>query len=153
MWRYTASHLGINVKEDLLSTMHPENGSNRFGRKSNKFSEELITTFLWYDTGSIENDASNNFSFVARVFVTAVTFLLSRFLASKGVIHITETLPSNDREVHIQTHRLIGGVYEVLRSNALSCYDTHTKFHKEWFRHSKVKKGGEGGITDSMEIA
>jgi hypothetical protein len=34
------------------------------------------------------------------VFVTTVTF-------------ITKMLPSNDKGIHIQTHRLMGGIYEV----------------------------------------
>jgi hypothetical protein len=37
-----------------------------------------------YDTGHIENDASNNSSIVASVFVTTVTFLQSRCLATVG---------------------------------------------------------------------
>jgi hypothetical protein len=49
-----------------------------------KFWEELIAYFPWYDTGHIENDASNNSSLVACVFVTAVMFLPSRCLATIG---------------------------------------------------------------------
>jgi hypothetical protein len=49
-----------------------------------KFWEELIAYFPCYDTGHIENDASNNSSIVASVFVTAVTFLPSRFVAMIG---------------------------------------------------------------------
>jgi hypothetical protein len=30
------------------------------------------------------------------------------------------------------------GVYEVRRSDGLRCHDVHTRFHKDWFRHSKV---------------
>jgi hypothetical protein len=45
----------------------------------------------------------------------------------------TKPLPSNDR-IHIQTHRLMGGIYEVRRSDVLSSHDIHTKFHKDWFR-------------------
>jgi hypothetical protein len=51
---------------------------------------ELIAYFPWYDTGRIENDASNNSSIVACVFVTAVRFLPSRCLATIG-----EFLPSH----------------------------------------------------------
>jgi hypothetical protein len=40
--------------------------------------------FPRYDTGHIENDASKNSSIVACVFVTAVTFLSSHFLATIG---------------------------------------------------------------------
>jgi hypothetical protein len=49
-----------------------------------KFWEELIAYFPWYDTGHIENDAFNNSSIVACVFVIAVMFLPSRFLATIG---------------------------------------------------------------------
>jgi hypothetical protein len=53
------------------------------------FKQELLrttnrATFLRYDTGRIENDPSNNSSIVACVFVTAVTFLLTRFPAAMG---------------------------------------------------------------------
>jgi hypothetical protein len=49
-----------------------------------KFWEELIAYFPSYDTGHIENDASKNVSIVAGAFVTAVTFLPSRCLATIG---------------------------------------------------------------------
>jgi hypothetical protein len=55
------------------------------GFMNNKeFWEELIAYFPSYDTGYIENDASNNTSIFACVFVTAVTFLPSRCLATIG---------------------------------------------------------------------
>jgi hypothetical protein len=41
--------------------------------------------------------------------------------------------------IHIQ--RLVVGIYEVYRSDALSFHDTQTKFHKDWFRHSDVNNG------------
>jgi hypothetical protein len=48
--------------------------------------------FLWYDTDGIENDASNNSSIVACVFVAAVTFIPSRCLETIRDTHIdTET--------------------------------------------------------------
>jgi hypothetical protein len=49
-----------------------------------KFWEELAAYFPSYDTGHIENDASNNSSIVACVFVTAVMFLPSRCLGTIG---------------------------------------------------------------------
>jgi hypothetical protein len=48
----------------------------------------------------------------------------------------------------------MGGIYEVLRWDALRCHDIHTEFYKDRFRHSKVDMGG--GLTDirdSMVIA
>jgi hypothetical protein len=47
-----------------------------------KFWEQLIVYFPRYDTDRIENDVSNNSSIVAFVFVTAVTFLPSRCVAT-----------------------------------------------------------------------
>jgi hypothetical protein len=87
-----------------------------------KFWEELIAYFPWNVTGHIENDASNNSSIVACVFVTAVTFLqsrclatIARFLPSRCLAKIgeffTKTLPSNDTGIRIQTHRLIAGIF------------------------------------------
>jgi hypothetical protein len=36
----------------------------------------------------------------------------------------------------------MGGFYEVHHWDGLRCHDIHTKFHKDWFRHSKVYMGG-----------
>jgi hypothetical protein len=52
-----------------------------------KFLEELIAYFSWYDTGHVENGASNNSSNVSCVFVTAVIFLPSRCLATIGGLY------------------------------------------------------------------
>jgi hypothetical protein len=54
----------------------------RFLQSNKKFWEELIVYFRWYDTGHIENEVSNNSFIVACVFVTAVTFLASRCIAT-----------------------------------------------------------------------
>jgi hypothetical protein len=69
--------------------------------ENNKFWEELIAYFPWYDTGHNENDASNNSFIVAYVFVTAVTFLPSRcqatiegILPTRCLATIGEILPS-----------------------------------------------------------
>jgi hypothetical protein len=51
-------------------------------KDNKKFWEELIACLPWYDTGHIENEASNNYSIVACVLVTAETFLPSRCLAT-----------------------------------------------------------------------
>jgi hypothetical protein len=54
-------------------------------------------TLLWYDTDHIKNESSNN-SYIFALLVAVGTF--------------TELLPSNDKVIQIQTHRLIGGIYE-----------------------------------------
>jgi hypothetical protein len=45
----------------------------------------------------------------------------------------------------------MGGIYEVRRQDWLRFHDIHTKFHKNWFRHSKVDMGG-GGHRNSKVI-
>jgi hypothetical protein len=82
-------------------------------QNNNKFWEELIAYFPWYDTGHIENDASNNSSIVACVFVTEVTFLPSRCLAT-----IRGFLPSRclatiwrNTQTHTQQRDLISVFY------------------------------------------
>jgi hypothetical protein len=131
---YTNSPIGI--KTHGLSVW-PTEGSTRLtqrdycGRhiiRNKKFWKELIAYYPWYYTDCIENDASNNSPIVACVFVAAVMFLLSRCLATIGGIHI-------------QTHKLMRGIYEVSRWDGPRCHDIHTKFHKDWFRHSKVFSG------------
>jgi hypothetical protein len=46
----------------------------------------------------------------------------------------------------------MGGIYKVCHSDGLSCHDIHMKFHKDWFRHSKIDKGGDSQ-KHRMEIA
>jgi hypothetical protein len=43
--------------------------------------------------------------------------------------------------IHVQTQRLMGGIYEVRRWDILRCSNIHTKFHENCFRHSKVNRG------------
>jgi hypothetical protein len=71
-------------------------------KKNKKFLEELIAYFPRYDTGHVENDASNNSSIAACVFVTAVTFLPSRSLATIGKF-LTRSCLSTYRDT--QTNR------------------------------------------------
>jgi hypothetical protein len=87
--KWTASHLRKPLSEQCLFILFAFCnislgicGGNL--RKNKKFWEELIAYFPWYDTGHIENNASNNSSIVSCVFVTAVTFLPSRCLARIG---------------------------------------------------------------------
>jgi hypothetical protein len=75
----------------------------------------------------IEN-ASNNFSIVTCVFIVAATFPPRRFLATTG-------------SIHIQTHKLIGGIYEAHRWNGFRCHDIHTKCDEVWFKHSNLMGG------------
>jgi hypothetical protein len=50
----------------------------------------------------------------------------------------TEPLPSNDVAIHIQTHRLIRGIYEVRRWDGFKCHDIRTNLAKNRFRHSRL---------------
>jgi hypothetical protein len=86
-------------------------------------------TFLSYDMDRVENDASNNASIVACV-------------RCRGYL-LTQSLSSNDKGIHSQTHSLVGGIYEVRGRDGLNCYDRPigNKFNKDYFRHSKVDTG------------
>jgi hypothetical protein len=78
---YNTVNLYSGVVVRPISSVSP---SYPFVIDNSKFWEELIACFPWYDTGHIENDASNNYSIVACIFVTAVTFLPCRCLATIG---------------------------------------------------------------------
>jgi hypothetical protein len=52
--------------------------------RNKRFLEELKPTFLGYDTDRLDNDASNNSSIVACVFIAAVIFQPSSCLAMIG---------------------------------------------------------------------
>jgi hypothetical protein len=79
-------------------------------------------TFYWVDIwqryGDTQTDtqtqASNNYSCFTSCCLT--------------------TIPVKDTE----TNGMMGGVCEVCRWDGLRCHDIHTKFHKDWFRDSKV---------------
>jgi hypothetical protein len=90
-----------------------------------KFRKELIAYFPWYDTGHIENDASSNSSVVACVFVTAVTFLPGRCLATIGVF-FTEPLPMNDKGIFTEPLPSNDKGYQQTRTHT----HTATWFHK-----------------------
>jgi hypothetical protein len=63
-------------------------------------------TLLLYNTDRVEHDMYNNSSMFVCVFVAAVKCLPSRCLATLDGIHI-------------ETHRLMGGIYEVRRWGAM----------------------------------
>jgi hypothetical protein len=73
------------------------------------------------------------FFIVACIFVAAVTSSSSHYLAT-----------------YTYTQRLMGGFYEVCYGDGLRCHNTHTKFHKYWFMHSRVNM--KHTDTDSMKI-
>jgi hypothetical protein len=64
-----------------VTSVLPPATNKHLNASENKFWEELISYFPWYGTGHIEN-ASDNSSIVACVFVTTVTFLPNRCLAT-----------------------------------------------------------------------
>jgi hypothetical protein len=65
----------------------------------------------------------------------------------------TEPLPSNDKRICTERHKLVRGIYEVRRSNGLRFQDIRTKFRIDWFRHSKVNMEDTHTDTDRKEIA
>jgi hypothetical protein len=92
------------------------------------------TDFSLIDTDNKENEASNNSSLFS-VFAAAGTCIPSRCLAAIGDIY---------------TDRLTGTIYEICHWDEFRRHVIHTKFRKDWFRHSKAHAEG---YTDRMEIA
>jgi hypothetical protein len=64
-------------------------------------------------------------------FIAAGTYLPRICIAMKGGIRI-------------QQHRLMGEIYKLCCLDGLRSHKIHTKFHKEWSRHSE---GNERGST------
>jgi hypothetical protein len=95
--------------------------------QNDKFSEELIAYV------PLIRHRSQRIRCLEQFFVAAGTSLPSRCLATMGGIRI-------------QIHGLMGWIYEVRRWDGLRCHVIHTKFHKQWFRHSNVDSGG-GGVA------
>jgi hypothetical protein len=79
-YKYSTSYHTREIVQNLISIR--TGVKTKRAMTNNKFWEELIAYFPWYDTGHIENDASNNSSILGWVFVTVVTFLPSRCLAT-----------------------------------------------------------------------
>jgi hypothetical protein len=86
----------------------------------NKFREDLIAYFPLILHGPHRKLRAQQFCCVS--------------ISSRGDV-FTEPMASNDRE----RQRLMGGIYEVRRWDVLRCHGIHTKFIKDWFRHSKVE--------------
>jgi hypothetical protein len=89
--------------------------------------------FPWYDTGHIEN-ASNNSSIVANVFVTSVTFLPSRCLTTIWRIHIQthNTVYSSDSQTVRRKKWL--GVPRISQLCPFSCnFLHHTYVNSDFF--------------------
>jgi hypothetical protein len=64
----------------------------------------------------IENDASNNSSILACTRISCRTELVTQPLPSNYRGNFTEPLPSSDTGIHMETHTMIGGIYEVTRA-------------------------------------
>jgi hypothetical protein len=108
-------------------------------------------TLLCCDTDREENHASNNSSLFP-VLVAARTCIPNRYQAMIGGHtdwwegkdgYTLQTLClTTIGGLHIQTHRLVEGILEVRRWDEFRCHNIHNKFHKDWFRHSKVNRRG-----------
>jgi hypothetical protein len=110
--------------------------SNTKRNNNKKFSEELITYFPL-----IQHEPHRKGH-------------IQQFINCRVCIHchnnvFTKPLPSNDKGIHIQTLRHGRDLWS-MPMRWLRCDDIHTKFHKDWFRHSKVD--GILRHTDSMVI-
>jgi hypothetical protein len=140
-------------------------------RKCEKFCEELIVYFPLIPNGPHRKRRLQHF-FVAGgmslqscyiattrgcidrptdTSVLTIFFIVACIRCNGNVF--TGPLPSNEQWDNIQTHRLVGGIYEVLRWDGVRCRDLHTKFHKNWSRHSKVSgRGWIHNLADRLSL-
>jgi hypothetical protein len=103
--------------------------------QNKKLWEELITYFPLTWHGPYKNYAPNNYSIVVYVFFAAITFRRAVAKQQQGIQIQTQT----DGKDLWSTP--LGWVY----------MPWYTKFHKDWFRHSKGDM--DGGFTDSRVIS
>jgi hypothetical protein len=85
----------------------------------------------------IEDDAPNNYSIAACICFRGNVFT-ELFPSTER--SDTEQLPCCRKDKHTDT-QLMGGIYEIRRSDGLCCHDVYTKSHKDRFSHSKVDRG------------
>jgi hypothetical protein len=86
-YEHTPLNTNVPRRTKLSNTLNlcsTHKQSTKLHTHKQKFWEELIAYFPWYDMDCIENDPLNDSSIVAYVLVAAVTFLLSRCLATIG---------------------------------------------------------------------
>jgi hypothetical protein len=116
-----------------------------------KFWKELIAYFPLVRQGTHRKRR------LQQPFVAAGTSLSSYYLVTTGGYIDRSTVqlllcvfvPCRCLATTGETHRLMGGLYEVLPWVGIRCHDMYAKFNKDWFRHSKVDMGR---YTDSMEV-
>jgi hypothetical protein len=102
------------------------------------------STFLWYDTDPIENDASKNYSTHAHVFVAAVTFLPSHCLATiwdtyihtdwwKGFMEYAVVMDWGAMLCIPSSVKIGFGIQKLVEWVRFT--DTHTHTHTAWWSH------------------
>jgi hypothetical protein len=99
--------------------------------QNKKLWEEIIAYFLWYDTDRIENNRSSYSSVVGCLFAARMCIFSS-------------CLTNNDRGTHVQTHRLMGRIYEVCIWDGLRSQDTLPSLIKIGSGVQKLMEGGRG---------
>jgi hypothetical protein len=101
---------------------------NKVNLNNNKCWEELIACIPSIRHGPCrKRRIQPPIILLLRSFVAARTFLRSRCLTTI-------------KWIHIQTHRLMEGIYKVHRWDGFRCHYVHTKFHEDYFRYWKVDK-------------
>jgi hypothetical protein len=76
-----------------------------------------------------------------KLFSAAGTSLPSCYLAMIEGYSLPNPCQATIGGIHVQTHRLMGEIYEVRRWDGLRCNDTHTKFRKDDPGSQKLMEG------------
>jgi hypothetical protein len=82
---------------------------------------------------------SKGFKYAAEMASCGMIYIPSFMNIGTGIQAI---LRSDLRNLRGCNFSIIGGFYYLHLWDELRCHDIHTKFHNDWFRHSKINKGG-----------
>jgi hypothetical protein len=94
------------------------------------------------DTQIVRQTHASNILESFCIIVAAGTCLPNRCLAMKGTYIVPSLCLATIRRIHIQTHKLMGGISGVRRWDGLRFHGIHSKFHKDCFRHGKCNSRG-----------
>jgi hypothetical protein len=143
-WRFVIEcnmHLTANPLNSLLSPPWPEKVKNMQSGRVFLKRNLLIKTWRPYQT---RNNRLLSFDTTRTAYKkTRPTILLLLCIRCCGNV-FTKPLPNNVSRIHIQTHRLIEGTYEVLRWDRSRCHKIVSGIRK------LTGRGGEYTGTDSM---
>jgi hypothetical protein len=120
---YGMSLSNTNIQQSIDRNVGPSVGRSFFSKflsskvKIKKFWEEIIAYFTLIRHGPHRKRRIQTF------------FYCCMCICCRDNV-FTKSLPSRDRRIYTQTHRLMGGIYDARRRDGFRYHDTYTEFHK-----------------------